>query len=277
MKDYKNRNRKAPVFANINLQGPCNYKCYFCLGNDICLSNKINYLNINFKEWKKFDEYLNLCHSKNIKKIYLTGQNTDPLLYSFLKELIEYLKEKGFQVGIRTNGYLALSKMSIINCLNGSFSLSIHSLVSETHEKNTKVKSIPNWNKIIPMVKVPLRVAIVVNRFNESEIFSILKYLSDFQNIRYIQLRCVATDTRYDELKDDIRAYENVKNKIEDNYKCEKEFYTSKIYNIYGKEVDLWRTVQTDINSLNYFTEGIISDDYFIIEGYNKEKGISEK
>lgn len=50
MRDYKNRNRQSPVFANINLQGPCNYKCYFCLGNDICLSDKLNYLNVNFKK-----------------------------------------------------------------------------------------------------------------------------------------------------------------------------------------------------------------------------------
>lgn len=272
MKDYKNRNRKEPVFANINLQGPCNYKCYFCLGNDICLSKKINYLNKEFSEWKDFDKYLDLCRQKNIEKIYLTGQNTDPLLYKYLQELIDYIKGKGFKVGIRTNGYLSLLKMNAINSINGSFSLSIHSLDSDTHYKITKIKNIPDWDKIIPLIKVPLRVSIVVNRYNENEIFSIIKYLSKFSNIRYIQLRCVATDTRYEELKNDMISYDNIKNMIEEKYSCIREFYTSKIYDIDGMEVDLWRTVQTDINSLNYFTEGIISDDYFVIEGYNKNK-----
>lgn len=272
MKDYKNRNRKDPVFANINFQGPCNYKCYFCLGNDICLSNKLNFLNKHFKEWKKLDEYLALCKVKKIDKIYLTGQNTDPLLYKYLDEFIMYLKDQGFKVGIRTNGYTSLMMMDTINSINGSFSLSIHSLDSDTHYKITKVRNIPDWDKIIPLIKVPLRVAIVVNRYNEEEIFSIIKYLSKFNNIRYIQLRCVATDTRYDELKDDIVSYKRISEKIDKTYECVREFFTSKIYNIDGMEVDLWRTVATDINSLNYFTEGIISDDYFVIEGYNKNK-----
>ena len=48
MKNYKNRNREKPVFANINLQGPCNYQCYFCLGKDISLGVCHNYLNKHF-------------------------------------------------------------------------------------------------------------------------------------------------------------------------------------------------------------------------------------
>ncbi len=272
MKDYKNRNRKEPVFANINFQGPCNYKCYFCLGNDICLSNKLNYLNVHFKEWKNLEEYLKLCKQKNIEKIYLTGQNTDPLLYKYLKEFIDYLKEQGFKVGIRTNGYTSLMMMDTINSINGSFSLSIHSLNSNTHYQITKVKTIPDWDKIIPLIKVPLRVAVVVNRYNENEIFEIINYLSKFKNIRYIQLRCVATDTRYDDLKEDMKSFKKISDEINKKYDCVREFFTSKIYNINGMEVDLWKTVSTDINSLNYFTEGIISDDYFVIEGYNKNK-----
>ena len=31
----KNREREAPSFANINLLGKCNIRCYFCLGRDI--------------------------------------------------------------------------------------------------------------------------------------------------------------------------------------------------------------------------------------------------
>lgn len=32
-----------------------------------------------------------------------------------------------------------------------------------------------------------------------------------------------------------------------------------------------WRTVETSVNSINYFTDGTISDEYFIVEGYLKE------
>ena len=272
MRYYKNRNREKPVFSNINLQGPCNYKCYFCLGNDLCLSNKINYLTTHFNKWKNFDSFLALCRKDNIDKLYLTGQNTDPLLYFYLDELIDYLKKEGFKVGIRTNGFLSLEKMAVINSINSSISLSIHSLSPNIHKKITGVNTIAYWDKIINKIKVPLRVSIVVNRYNENEIFDIIKFLSNYDNVRYIQLRCVCTDTRYNTLKDDMASFDRIENTIDKRFPIVREFYTSKIYNIYGMEVSIWKTVQTTINSYNYFTEGIISDDYFVIEGYNKYK-----
>lgn len=48
------------------------------------------------------------------------------------------------------------------------------------------------------------------------------------------------------------------------------EFYLADQYNLFGKEINFWRTVETNINSLNYFTDGTCSDEYFIVEGYLK-------
>lgn len=164
---YKNRDRDNPVFANINLQGPCNYQCFFCLGKDIkCL--KSNYLNVHFKEWKNFDNYLDICKKNNIKKIYLTGQNTDPLLYKYLLELIEYLKSKEFIVGIRTNGLLAIEKKKELESLNGTISYSLHSLNDETNFKITKVRKTINLDDINKFINRDYRIGIVVNRYNKN-------------------------------------------------------------------------------------------------------------
>ncbi len=268
---YKNRERENPVFANINLQGPCNYKCFFCLGKDIkCL--KSNYLNVHFKKWKNFDNYLDICKKNNIKKIYLTGQNTDPLLYKYLLELIEYLKSKDFIVGIRTNGLLAIEKKKELESLNGTISYSVHSLNDETNLKITEVKKTINLNDINKFINRNYRIGIVVNRYNKNEIIDMIKELSSNKNIRYIQLRGCATDNRYDELKEDIDAYKEISNYIKNNFKFLRNFYKAEIYDVYGVEVTLWKTVETTINSFNYFTEGIISYDYFVVEGYEKCK-----
>jgi hypothetical protein len=37
----------------------------------------------------------------------------------------------------------------------------------------------------------------------------------------------------------------------------------------------VWRTVGTSVNSLNYFTDGTLSGEYFVIEGYSKQHNIS--
>lgn len=272
MKDYKNRNRKNPTFANINLQGPCNYQCYFCLGKDIKSSTCKNYLQTHFEEWKNFKEYLEKCKNANIQKIYLTGQNTDPLLYRYLEELIEYLKVENFQVGIRTNGLLSLEKIKEINSINEKIGLSIHSLNPDTNEKITGVRTIPDWSRIIDEIQVPIRIAIVVTRYNKDEILDIIQYFSEFEKIKYIQLRCISTDERYEELKEDIACFKQLSEHIQEQYPVLKEFYTSSIYEIYGKEVSLWQTVKTSINSYNYFTDGIISENYFVVEGYKEQK-----
>lgn len=167
--------------------------------------------------------------------------------------------------------------MKEINSLNDEVGLSIHSLEPDTNKKITDVSTIPDWDTIIKQITVPLRIAIVVNRYNKQEILKLINFFSNYKNINYIQLRCISTDERYDELKEDIDAYKEVVKTIEENFPYVKDFYTASIYNIYGKEVSLWKTVATTINSYNYFTDGIISDEYFVVEGYQKEKNKNQK
>ncbi len=270
--DYKNRNREKPTFANINLQGPCNLKCFFCIGCDFQEKTDANYLNTHFSEWENLDEYLEKLKRDGIKKVYLTGQNTDPLLYRYLDELIEYLKLEGFVVGIRTNGLLVKEKIETINKLNGTISFSIHSLNPDTNELITGSRIIPDLDSIDKIVKVPYRIAVVVSRFNAMEIEDMITKLSKLKNVRYIQLRGIATDNNYEVYKEDIRLFNKLSEYFSKKYEKTREYYTSKIYNISNVEVSMWKTIDTTINSYNYFTDGLISDNYFIVEGYDGGK-----
>lgn len=267
----KNRVRDDYSFANINLLGKCNVNCFFCLGKDIeDKLSKHNQLKTHFNDWKNYKEFKAKCQSLKIEKIYITGQNTDSLLYTHLDELINDLHSSGFKVGLRTNGYLAHSaKMGIINKCELSTGYSIHSLNKMTNKMILGRSDIPDWNAIIPQTERP-RVSIVINRCNEYEFWDLLKYLARFKNIRYVQARRVSTDTRLESLTPDMVAYERVYTQAKSVFgpPSRKFVADAEEYTIYGLPVVFWRTVKTSVNSINYFTDGTISDLYFVVEGY---------
>lgn len=268
----KNRNREEYMFANINLLGKCNANCYFCLGKDIPdLLNIHNQLHVHFSEWKNFESFLKDCKSRGIKRLYLTGQNTDALLYEYFDELIDYIQDQGFELGIRTNGYLIEKHLREIRKLKGGVGLSIHSLDSETNNKIMGRPDILDWERLIPAIKSDtnhIRVAIVINRYNKNQIIDIIKYLSKFDEIDYIQARRISTDTREDALLEDVEIYENLYREVEKEFSVYDTFYNAQRIRMFGKEVCWWRTVETTANSINYFTDGTISGNYFIVEGY---------
>jgi len=273
MEIVKNRNRNAYTFANINLLGKCNANCYFCLGKDI--AEKIdceNQANIYFTEWKNFEKFLDSCKELGIKKIYLTGQNIDSLQYKYFDELRDYLQALGFLFGIRTNGYLLEKKLSSVLLCNDEIGLTINSLNPETNNVIMGHSDIPKWNILIPQLK-NCRVSLIPNRYNIHEMMDTIHYVSEFKNVKYIQVRRISTETRLDLLTPDIEIFENFFNEIKTQYSQDGEFNLSQKFVINGMPIYFWRTVETNINSINYFTNGILSNEYFVVEGYLKNEG----
>jgi MoaA/NifB/PqqE/SkfB family radical SAM enzyme len=268
----KNLQRTAPSFANINLLGACNVDCYFCLGKDIDeYFKKQNQVNTHFSEWKNFEEYIEKCKQANIPYMYVTGQNTDSLVYKHLDELIDYLQdEHNFEVGIRTNGYLSPKMLDTMRKCKRSVGLSIHSLNPDANDIIMKRRDIPDWDKIIPSLG-RVRVSIVLNRHNVQEFDNLVKYISKFDNVKYIQVRRICTDTREDYLIEDVKVYEEVFDRIKAENEITHYFYNAECFNLHGKEVVFWRTVKTTIDSFNYYTDGTINDEYFVIEGYMRD------
>jgi molybdenum cofactor biosynthesis enzyme MoaA len=272
----KNRNRDPYTFANVNLLGKCNADCFFCLGKDIeHLLCKQNQMDVHFLEWENFDKFLALCSHHKIEKIYLTGQNTDPTLYSGLRALIGYIQSFGFSCGIRTNGFAVHEKMlEDIALCRDEIGYSIHTLDSMTSKMIMGRKQIPDWGELLTKSGPNVRVSIVLNRCNEYELFDILRFTRNFPNLRYIQVRRISTDTRLDILAPDMAAYERVYTTVSRAFPLKRRFVTdAEVYDIYGQDVVFWRTIKTSANSINYFTDGTISEKYFIIEGYLDQHG----
>jgi sulfatase maturation enzyme AslB (radical SAM superfamily) len=270
----KNRNREPYSFANINLLGKCNVDCFFCLGKDLTEELKPhNQLKLKVPALPNLREFLELCRKEKVTKLYVTGQNTDSLLYDDLEELVRHLHAMGFLVGLRTNGYLATRRMELINRCDLSIGYSIHSLNPVTNKMIMGRSGLPDWDAIIPATRNP-RVSIVLNRCNEFEFFDILKYTALFKNIRYVQVRRPSTDTRQALLVPDMAAYERVYTQVANVFGPPKDrlWVDAEVYEIYGQDVVFWRTTKTSVNSLNYFTDGTISDMYFVVEGYLRNR-----
>ena len=266
----KNRNRDKPTFANINLLGQCNADCFFCLGKDLPQVQHENQLETHFNSWKNFEAFLSECEYDGINKLFVTGQTADSLQYIYFGSLVDYLMHRGFEVGIRTNGFRALEKMHAINRLNGEVGYTINSLIPHINKYIMGRKAVPHWSEILQETE-SCRVSIVVNRYNIGEIDQIIKYLSFFESVQYIQLRRVSTDNRGELLERDQVLYDQLLPETSHIYEKVGEFCTSDAYLIHGKPCYFWSTVETCVNSYNYFTNGVFSKEYFIIEGYENE------
>lgn len=270
----KNRARDKYTFANINLLGKCNVDCFFCLGKDIeDILCKQNQLKTHFSQWARFQEFLDLCRKNEIQNLYLTGQNTDPLLYPWLEELVNFIQAQGFNCGVRTNGFLALRPESIraLQAMKEEVGYSVHTLNPVTQKMILGRSDLPDWTGILSLPVKKTRASLVLNRCNEAEFFDILKFLSGFPQVKYIQVRRISTDTREALLMPDMAAFERVYTKVREIFPMMRKFATDvEEYEIYGKPIDFWRTVKTSANSMNYFSDGTISDLYFVIEGYLK-------
>jgi len=266
--EQKNRDRSEPSFANINLLGPCNLRCRFCIGNDLKAEfDQYNQLKQHFKDWKNLPAYLDQIRARGIPIICVSGQNTDPLMYPYLGEFVDYLHEQGFRVSLRTNGILAKEKMDIINRFD-SVSYSVLSLQPETLYQIAGRRKIVDWRYIFENTERRFRVAIVVTRENISEIPQMLRFLGGFPEIGYVQIRKIMTDTRYGLLKEDMDAFEQLHREVKTRYPKVGEYEGAPTYMIEGKQATFWNLAQTTTNSWNYWTNGVYSDSYFDIEGY---------
>jgi MoaA/NifB/PqqE/SkfB family radical SAM enzyme len=268
-----NTDREAPTFANINMLGRCNAHCYFCLGEDIPqhLAGRKDQ-RVHFSEWPRFEEFLGRVKAAGIRKVYLTGQNTDALLCWYLPELIHHVQEvHGLDLGLRTNGLKALDCLDEINACRLETGYSIHSLNRHTNRR-IMYTGLPIWSEILPQTE-RARVSIVVNRYNIGEFFDLVRFAGQFPSVQHVQARRVSTETRRDELAKDMEVYESLYDEVRRNHPQVDEFYGAPIHRIDGVDVTFWRTVKTKIGSLNYFTDGTISGDYFVVKGYTDAIG----
>lgn len=263
-------------YGEILFIGRCNLKCYYCLSKEMVRmrNSQDTQMDTPFELWENFEEFLSKCKSEEIDAIYLSSTITEPTLYFYLPRLISKLQNEGFKVGIRSNGITTRNLDQAVILCDEEISFSLQSLNSETYQKITGSTNMPNWEYLFTLLNngaKKCRISIVVNRYNEKEIPDILSYLSKYKDaISYIQLRKVYKYNQEDEI--DAQSYKNVTEWIQKDFKKTGNYFESEIYDYNGIQVSLWNDVfrKESIQSINYFTDGIISTNNLLIPAYEK-------
>jgi len=86
----------SPISINLDLTSACNYSCPFCVDSRLINAGKTLVL----EDIKKLIDTL---HSHGLLSVILIGGG-EPTLHPDFEAVVEYIKTKGIQIGIATNG-----------------------------------------------------------------------------------------------------------------------------------------------------------------------------
>jgi len=86
----------SPISVNLDLTSACNFSCHFCVDSRLINAGKT----LALEEVKKT---IHTLHSHGLLSVILIGGG-EPTLYRDFGQIVRYIKGKGLQVGIVTNG-----------------------------------------------------------------------------------------------------------------------------------------------------------------------------
>ena len=86
----------SPISINLDLTSACNFSCHFCVDSRLINAGKTLAL-------EKVKKTIHTLHSRGLLSVILIGGG-EPTLHRHFGEIVRYIKGKGLQVGIVTNG-----------------------------------------------------------------------------------------------------------------------------------------------------------------------------
>jgi len=86
----------SPISINLDLTSACNFSCSFCVDSKLINAGK----SLTLEEVKKS---IDILHSYGLLSVILIGGG-EPTLHKHFGEAVRYIKSKGLQIGIVTNG-----------------------------------------------------------------------------------------------------------------------------------------------------------------------------
>lgn len=242
-------------FANIHFSGPCNRKCYFCIGQHMMDLDSFN--NLDQEELTNFEQFIEEVNAKGIKEINLTGSNTDPLLYNHLELLCLKLRAKvpGCIIGLRTNG-VKLYPFNVV--LFDEISVSLPTLSPSTYEKimGGKMISISTLKMALSAV-ADFKVNIVLCPETVGEIYETCELLSEL-GVKKINLR-------------EPYGQPHIGNPFS-IWSEDKSEFGMPVYHFNGgkTKVMYWDVHYVGVKSINLYASGRISYDYSVTKGHSE-------
>lgn len=249
-------------FGNIHLSGPCNRSCYFCIGQHMMELDALNVLNA----WPLpgISEFIERCAAKGVKEINLTGTNTDPLLYVPMSHLIEFIREimPEVKLGIRTNGALVNNRRETWRLFDKA-SLSIPSFNVGIYRAMMGSGHPPNLTHIEEFSPgMELKVNIVLGPENTNTHFDDLLHTFDViaqtSKIKKVNLREPYGQPHIG----DPMARHGLK---PCGMRLGMPFY---VWEFGGLDVMYWDVHYVEVESINLYANGRVSEDYPITRGH---------
>jgi len=212
------------------------------------------------------DRFLEMCRARNVHEVYCTGTNTDPLLFMHLPKLATRVQEEGMVFGIRTNGVAALSHPDRWMCADKA-SLTICSLNPEIYRKMMGQGEPPNLFKMFFLLgphfdRDTLKVNIVLGPENtggdwNSDVVQTILMLASW-GCRRINLR---EPYGQPHVGDPLR---NLISPVDTRHGMP-------MYRLEGVEVVYWDVHWVEVESVNLYASGRISETYPITRGCAKD------
>ncbi|MEM7180140.1 MAG: radical SAM protein [Spirochaetota bacterium] len=196
------------------------------------------------------DRFVEECKQRGIEEISFTGTDTDPLLYRHPEKLISWLREKipGVRLSLHTNGLLILRKRRIVELFD-RLSISLYSFESESYNKLTGVRRMPDFVAISQSIAIPTKVSVIYSQENHTEIASIMEMCRKAHIKRFVLRK--------------VYGFPGLENPFAD-LPVQYTFAGNPVYTIDGLEVTWWDFAKSELSCINLFADGSISEEYNI-------------
>jgi molybdenum cofactor biosynthesis enzyme MoaA len=238
-----------PDFANILFAGPCNRRCYYCIGE--AMPERVNVDNLDRFPPLGIDAFIDAVNRFDIKEIVFTGTVTDPQLYRHESALLTLLRERvrtGARYSVHTNGVLALRKMDVFNQYDRAC-ISFPSFQPSTYARHMGSDRVPDLARIVERSTIPIKVSCVLDEHNVGEVEAFLRRCRDI-GIRRVVLRKIFGDERVWRV---LHGMEPVRH-----------HRGNPVYDFDGIEVTYWDFDAAASTSINLFADGTLGSSYLL-------------
>lgn len=251
-------------FGNIHFSGPCNRSCYFCIGQHMMSLDPLNNLDIRPENMLGLPTFIERCQERPVSDVNLTGSNTDPLLYNYLGELIDYLRYHlpDVEIGIRTNGVLVLDNQHLWQEFDKA-SISVTSLDPDLYEQTMGQGRPPSMAAVkkVSQGEVDLKVNTVLcpETVESGDITRTIELLSEM-GYRTVNLR-------------EPYGQPRVGDPLAEEHEPVGKLFGMPQYEMGNVTVTYWDVHYVEVESVNLYANGRVSEAYPITSGHDPENG----
>jgi oxygen-independent coproporphyrinogen-3 oxidase len=248
-------------FGNILFGGPCNQKCWFCIGKQLDPAITPTNLKTPVEQLKGLQAFIDTMRETRTSKVIFTGTRTDPQLYKYESELIDRLRSElpGVHISLHTNGLLAVRKIDTFNKYD-SCTISVNSFQPETFRKLHGVKTMPDLRSLVQLSKIPIKLSCVLTNDNIGEVDSYLERCNEL-GVRRVAFRHLFGEQYLQQRYGHIFAH----------LTPSKIFHGNPVYTVKGVEATHWTFERMSKPSINLFSDGTLSTRYLLVDAPQKK------